>query len=579
MDRRELLGLGVSIGALAATAATARAASGDAHTAPPGPYSRCFEALDQYVAQYLRDMNAPGLTLALADADGVQRVCAYGVEDLQRRTPLSADKLFHIGSISKSFLALCLLQLRDAGRFDPHRPINEYLPWLRYDGFDRPITAHDLMTHSAALPDGPLFPPDPAFRYRATAAPGSFFHYCNMGWSALGLLVEMLDGQPLADVLRTRIFTPLGMTETEGALSLDLAGRLATSYEPVWTDRPYPRQGALVQSAFIASTQAAGCIASTAGDMGRYLQLLINRGALGRSERQRGEHAEQRIVSSEGFALFTHPHIAADEFGPGSSYGYALAIDQLDGHTRLKHTGGMVSFASALQVDLDAGVGVFASINAMQGYRPTPVAEYALRLMRACREGTALPPVPGAVPATRIDGAADYAGTYTGSGGRQLKISVEGERLFLEHRGARVPLESAIDPDHAFIVQHEDYAHYALLFTRGGTDGKGPVVEAGWGEDWYAAPAYQGPREFTAPAEWSRYTGHYRSEDPWIGTVRVVQRRGRLWVNGVTPLEPVGENRFYLRDEPASPEWLGFSDIVNGRAMLLHFSGNVLPRV
>jgi D-alanyl-D-alanine carboxypeptidase len=571
MDRRELLGLGVSIGAVAATA---RVVAGDRQTAASGPYSRCYEPLDQYVAQYMHDMNAPGLTLALADADGVQRVCAYGVEDLERRTPLRADRLFQLGSISKSFVALCLLQLRDAGRFELHRPISEYLPWLRYDGFDRPITAHDLMTHSAALPDGPLFPADPAFRYRATAAPGSFFHYCNMGWSALGIFLEMIDGQPLAAVLRKRIFTPLGMAQTEGALSLDLAERMATSYQPLCTDRPYPRQGALVQAALIASTQAAGCIASTAGDMGRYLQLLINRGAL-----KRGEHAEQRIVSATGFELFTHPHIAADEFGPGSSYGYALAVDQLDGHTRLKHTGGMVSFASALQIDVDAGVGAFASINAMQGYRPSPVAEFALRLMRACRESAPLPPLPAAMPAIKIAGASDYAGIYTGAAGRQLKISAEGDRLYLEHRGARVPIESVIDPDNAFIVQHENYAHYALLFTRSGADGKGPVLEAGWGEDWYAAPAYQGPREFSVPPAWTACTGHYRSDDPWIGSVRVVQRRGKLWMNGVTPLEPVGDNRFYLRDEPASPECLSFSDLANGRAMLLHFSGNVLARV
>jgi CubicO group peptidase (beta-lactamase class C family) len=571
MDRRELLGLGVSIGALAATT---RVAASEPQTATAaGRYSRCFDTLDQYVAQYMQDMNAPGLVLALADADGVQRVRAYGVEDLQRRTPLSADRLFHIGSISKSFVALCLLQLRDEGRFDPHRPISEYLPWLRYEGYDRPISAHDLMTHSAALPDGPLFPADPAFRYRATAAPGSFFHYCNMGWSALGMLVEMIDGQPLAAVLRNRVFTPLGMAQTEGALSLDLAARMATSYQPVCSDRPFPRAGALVQAAPIASTQAAGCIASTARDMGRYLQLLINRGEL-----RGGARAGQRIVSGAGFELFTHPHIAADEFGPGSAYGYALAVDRLDGHTRLKHTGGMVSFASALQVDVDAGVGAFASINAMQGYRPSPVAEFALRLMRACREGTVLPQLPGAVPATRITGAADYAGIYTGAGGGQLKIIATGDRLYLEHHGARLPLESAIDPENAFIVRDEDYAHDALLFTRGGADGKGPVLEAGWGESWYAAPAYQGPREFPVPAEWSRYVGHYRSEDPWIGSVRVVQRRGKLWMNGVTPLEPAGDNRFYLRDEPASPEWLGFSDIANGRAMLLHFSGNVLQR-
>ena len=566
MDRRELLGLGVAIGALSSTA---RAATGDAKPAPAGPYSRGIEQLDRYVAQYVPEMNIPGLTLCLADPNGVQCVRDYGIEDLERRTPLQTGKLFQIGSISKSFLALCLMQLRDEGRFDPHRPINDWLPWLRFDGFDKPITAHDLMTHSAALPDGPPFPPDPAFRYRATAAAGSFFHYCNMGWTALGFLVEKIDNRPLADSLHARIFAPLGMDATEGALSLDIVPRTAMSYQPVYNDRPFPRQGALVQGAPIFYTEAAGCIASTAHDMGKYLQCLINRGAVG----------DRRLVSPAGFELFSHPHIAAEDFGPGSSYGYAMAIDKLDGHTRLKHTGGMISFASALQVDLDAGVGVFASVNAMQGDRPSPVAEYALRLMRACREGAALPKLPVPSPALKVANAADYAGTYTGTDGRLLKILADGDRLYLLHRDTRVPLEPAEESENNFTVLHDDYAHYALLFTRGGADGKGQVMEASWGEDWYAAPAYQGPREFHAPAEWPRYTGHYRTEDPWVGSVRVVLRRGRLWFNGVTPLEPAPDGRFYLRDEPSSPEWLGFSDFVNGHAMLLNYSGFVLQRV
>ncbi|MBS0388965.1 MAG: serine hydrolase, partial [Proteobacteria bacterium] len=417
-------------------------------------------------------------------------------------------------------------------------------------------------------------PPDPAFRYRATAAAGSFFHYCNMGWTALGFLVEQLDGRVLADSLRERIFNPLGMHATCGAITLDIVPRTAMSYQPVCNDRPFPRRGALVQGAPIHYTEAAGCIASTAQDMGQYLQMLINRGAVG----------NKRLVSSEGFELFMHPHVAAEEFGAGAAYGYGMAIDKLDGHERLSHTGGMVSFASALQVDLDAGVGVFASVNAMQGDRPSPVAEYALRLMRAAREGVALPALPAPSPALKVAHAADFAGVYTGANDQSLTIIAERDRLYLLHRNTRVPLEPSGDTANAFIVLHEDWAQYPLLFTRGSAGGRGAgesgaVTEAAWGERWYAAPAYRGPREFAAPAQWAPLAGHYRTEDPWIGSVRVVLRRGRLWMNGVTPLEPAGDGRFYLRDEPTSPEWLAFSDFVNGRPMLLHFSGYVLQRV
>src|SRR5580658_7107887 len=297
MNRRELLSYGVEIAAgVSAGAFLLSEVRADAQ----GRYAPAFTLLDRFVEQYLREMNAPGMTLALADASGVQRVCAYGLDDLARRVPLNVDELFHIGSITKSFLGLCLLQLRDEGKLDLHRPVADYLPWLRFDPSSRgPITPHDLLTHSAALPDGPLFPTDPAFRYRATAAPGTYFHYCNMGYEALGLLLAQLDGRPLAASFRARILGPLGMTATEPVITLDVLERIATSYQITYNDRPYPRMGRLAPSPAIAVSAASGCIAYTARDMGAYVTMLINRGAI----------PGGRIVSPGAFDDFAHPHM------------------------------------------------------------------------------------------------------------------------------------------------------------------------------------------------------------------------------------------------------------------------------
>ena len=76
-------------------------------------------------------------------------------------------------------------------------------------------------------------------------------------------------------------------------------------------------------------------------------------------------------------------------------------MDTLDGHKILRHTGGMESFMSAMHMDIDEGTGAFASINAMQGYRPNPVAQYAIQLMRAHRENKSLPATPKREPATQ----------------------------------------------------------------------------------------------------------------------------------------------------------------------------------
>jgi CubicO group peptidase (beta-lactamase class C family) len=492
------------------------------------------------------------------------------MEDLERRIPLNPARLFHIGSISKSFLGLCLVQLQDEGKLDFHRPIRDYLPWLRFDDANtpdaKPITTHHLLTHGGALPDGALFPPDPSFRHRATAAPGTFFHYCNMGYEALGLLLAHLDGGSVAESFRNRLLVPLGMSATEPVITLDAADRMATSYQARLNDRPYPRHGALARSVPMAMKAASGCVAAPARDMGAYLTMLI----------RRGEGPNGRVVSAAGFDGFMGRHQAAEHFGPGAAYGYGIAVDLLDGHTRLRHTGGMTSFASALEVDLDAGCGVFASVNAMQGYRPRPVAEYALRLMRACREGKPLPPVPAADPAWRVPAAADYAGRYTANDGRVLEFAAQGERLFLLRGTERIAVEP-LAPE-IFTVAHTDFAHFPLVFTRVGNDGKGAVAEAAWGDDWYAGNAYAGPRNFTMPTAWQQYTGEYRTEDPWLGSTRISARQGKLWMNGAIPLEASGDGRFFLRDEPDSPEWVSFREPVNGKACAMVLSGMFLLR-
>ena len=170
------------------------------------------------------------------------------------------------------------------------------------------------------------------------------------------------------------------MTHSEPVITLDVREKFAKNYYAFQSDRPYPRFGRLSEAPAIIITEGAGCVASTPRDMGAYVQMIANH----------GNGPKGRLMSEESFALFSKPHIKAEEFGPTASYGYGIAVDKLQDHTILRHTGGMVSFASALQVDIDEGVGAFASINAMQGYRPNPVDQYAIQLMRAQREGKPL---------------------------------------------------------------------------------------------------------------------------------------------------------------------------------------------
>ncbi len=531
-------------------------------------YAAIYPQLDRFAEQFMRDMNSPGMTLVLADRDAVHRVVSYGFSDLAARQPVAEQELFQIGSISKSFVGLALLQLRDEGKLDLHRPVIEYLPWLRIKSSFAPITAHHMLTHSAGVSAGwDVFPADPEQGHLAAYAPGEHFHYNNMLYGVLGYLAWTLDGRELPEVLRERILRPLGMSRSEPVITFDMRGKTVKSYVPFLSDRPYPRSGRLSESPGIVITSGAGCVACSAQDMGAYVRMIANH----------GKTPGGRLVSEEAFELFARPHVLAEDFGPGAHYGYGVAVDTLDGNKILRHTGGMVSFMSSMMVDIDEGVGGFASVNAQQNYRPNDVVRYAIQLMRAERKGAALPPMPEADVAVTVKNAADYAGTYAG-GNRSLEIRADGDRLFVMHEGSRVSLERLSEPDQ-FIARHDALDRFPLVFGR--KDAEEPdsaVVEVSWGGDWFGNAQYEGPVEFKYPKEWESYVGHYRNENPWVGSLRIVLNKGRLMIDGTTALAADGE-LFRPADSPGNAEWLRFGEIVNGRCMRLKYSGGDLWRV
>lgn len=525
-----------------------------------------YELLDSFVEQYMRDMNSPGMTMVLANRDGVLRSATYGFSDIGQGLRVKPEHLFHIGSISKSFTAIAILQLREEGKIDLHKPILGYLPWLKIETRFTPITVHHLLTHSAGLPGNvPIFLSDPAAKHTAAYPPGEHFHYCNLGYDILGKLISTLDKRTYGDSIRKRILDPLGMNATEPAINSDIRDHTARNYMAYHDERPYPRQGKLAEAPQLIFEKGSGSIASTPHDMGLYISMLANRG--------RG--AKGRVLSDESFSLFVKPHIKAEDFGPTASYGYGLAIDTMDGHTIARHTGGMVSFMSAMHVDLDEGIGGFASVNAQQGYRPNPVVVYALKAIRAANAAQTIPPIPSANPSERIEKAEEYAGIYISPDGRKLEFAAVDDELFLINEGKRIQLESG---GGGFLAQHRGLDRFPFIFGR--ADGeKGKVIEVSHGADWYANQSYSGPRNFTYPKEWDAFTGHYRNDSPWIGSFRVVQRKGKLWLDGSLPLEAIDGNTFRLADSKYNPEWIRFLAVVNGRSMHLKLSGEDFWRV
>ncbi len=531
--------------------------------AQSGAMQPVFARLDEFIARHMRETGAPGMTLALANRDGLIRASTYGYADTKAGLRVVPETMFEIGSVSKSFVSLCLLQLRDEGKLDLNKPVVEYLPWLKINSKFEAITTHHILSHTGGLPGAPLLLDALLGELWTTYAPGKRFLYSNTGYNILGFLIEAIDKRPFAESMRTRILTPLGMTASSPIITNDLRKLMAVGYEPLSEGKPFPIRGPLAEAQWLEVDIAAGSIASTPADMAKYMRMLINHGALPKG----------RLISEDAFTLFTKPAINSPYRGEPASYGYGLWVSDIEGHTRLRHTGGMVAFSSSIDVDLTAAMGAFASVNAnLRGYRPVAVTKYAIELFNASLAGKSLPDPPAPPPAPdEVKNAADYAGIYTAPDGKKLELAAEGEKLILVHHNRRIVLERA--GGDRFIVKHPDFDRFLLGFVRENQQ----VTQAFHGPDWYTGAKYTGPKTFETKKDWEAFAGHYNNDSAWYGDTRVVLRNGQLFIDGVQPLIPRGDGKFGLGD-PETPDWISFESIVDGRAMRLNYSGIIFRR-
>jgi CubicO group peptidase (beta-lactamase class C family) len=511
--------------------------------------------LDTFIARYMQAMNAPGMTLALTRRDGAARIATFGYSDRESKEAVTPDHLFQVGSITKSFVALTCLQLHDEGKLDLERPILEYLPWLPIVTKQGTITPHHLLTHTSGLPNAlGLLMSDPGARYVQAYRPGEHFHYCNLGYCILGHLIASIDGRPWSESVRRRIFEPIGMKASSAVIGGQTQLRMARSYLPKFDDRLNPRQGEIAPTGLLVFDNAAGSVTSTPGDMALYMQVLMNGGA--------------GVVSKDSFGRFTKPYIDAAELGPTSKYGYGIGVDHLDGHLILRHTGGMASFMSSITVDLDSGAAAFASINTMLGYRPVPVTQFAVQLMNAEKQSKPGPAPPDLNDPREVKNASDFAGVFETASSRKLQVLADGSALNIVVGDKRIPLERL--GENSFLADEYSWRRFPLVFGRN----SGEVAELSHGPDWYLNGNYAGPKEFPAPPQNEAFVGHYRSDSPWFRSTRIVLRKGKLWADGTSPLEPLGQNLFRLGSDSFSPDVVEFLQVANGKALLLKVNGS-----
>lgn len=328
------------------------------------------DALDELGARVLATGVAPAAALAVTDKERTLTTRTYGAA--------SPDALWPIASIGKSFTAVLALQLVDEGLLDLHKPITDYVPWIAVRSRFAPITLHHLLTHTAGVIENSDLAPASTYDVIALRdtdtgfAPGEHRHYSNLGYRAVGVVLEAVTGQPYAELLQQRVLDRLGMEASSPVMVHETRRRLPGGHVPFYDDRPWRCDHGLAPAPWVETAEADGCLCCTTEDLAAYLRALWTGGEL------------LSAASLAAMKTAQPPHGTEDE-----PYGYALDVDD-DG---FGHGGDMLGYVSYMWADTTAGVGVVAFANGMAGAwwlgegalalaRGKPLAEPELSLER-----------------------------------------------------------------------------------------------------------------------------------------------------------------------------------------------------
>lgn len=320
------------------------------------------------VRKILNRRPAVGFVLGVVRDGSLRFVHAHGVADVATRTPVTQDTVLRVASITKTFTAIAVMQLWEAGLIDLDAPANDYLRGYRLVPRRttwRPATVRHLLTHTAGIAEqvprlGMLRPdfgesvpegrrvPSPAEYYRGRlrvdAEPGTRFRYGDHGFATLGQIVEDVTGGPLDRYLREHVFRPLGMAATTLVRNEVDPARLATGYT-------LRRHGIRAVPVRQWVTVGASNAYSTLADMARYVAALLGRGG--------NEHGSvlEPATPATMFAAQYQP----DPRIPGMGLGFWRR--ETGGHPVVEHLGLLPGFDSQIVLAPDDGVGVLAFTN------------------------------------------------------------------------------------------------------------------------------------------------------------------------------------------------------------------------
>lgn len=331
-------------------------------------------AADRSIAERMRGFidkkEVAGTVTLVATRDKVVHLEAVGHADVANGTPMKADTIFWIASMTKPVTATAVMMLQDEGKLSVEDPVGKYIPELKdlktKDGKPANLTLRHLLTHTGGLGEAnseqskaattladliPHYASQPV-----KFQPGTKWEYSQSSINSLGRVVEIVSGQPFQDFLQQRLFAPLGMKDTTFYLSAGQVSRLAKSYERTADGKLREKPIFILEGHSPNSRQrypaANGGLFSTAPDYGRFCRMILNEGELDGRRYVKIESVEQMtsLQTPEniktgftdgngwglGWCVVRKPQGVSEKLSPGSfghggAYGTQAWIDPVKG--------------------------------------------------------------------------------------------------------------------------------------------------------------------------------------------------------------------------------------------------------
>ena len=333
---------------------------------------RVLHETDEFIIAAMNKYTLPGLAVGIVRDGRLVYAKGFGLADAKAGRAVTADTVFRIASISKTFTAIGLMQLWEQGKFQLDDPVNDYLVAYKVQHRDPqapPVTFRHLLTHTSGI--GEFRTISDLFRFRRSFIgvregeslptlreyyggrltpelyPEEKWAYANHGFATVGQLVEDISGEPFAQYMREHVFSPLGMERTDFLRSDRVCDELAVGYQGYQLKR-----GRLKPVDYLENIlRPASEIFSSVNEMARYVAALMNGG--------RNEYGA--VLKPETLQMMMEPHYRVDE--RLTAMGLAFWLEDFDGHRIAWHGGEWPGFTSAMYVAPDDGLGIVVFTN------------------------------------------------------------------------------------------------------------------------------------------------------------------------------------------------------------------------